>query len=219
MGMQQRAHGRAARGSARLVAIILLGGFVFAVANVMVLMMTVKGAVQVPPLAEFYHLCAPCLTYFVAAPLVVAVLVAIMVSQRAAAPPAAASGTPAAAALRLLAVLQQEGRLIDFLEEDISVYGDAQVGAAVRAIHAGCRKALHERAELQRILSGADGSPVVIEPGFDPAAVRLSGNVSGRPPFQGVLQHGGWRITKISLPQSPGGTDPQIIAPAEVDIA
>jgi hypothetical protein len=88
----------------------------------------------------------------------------------------------------------------------------------VRSIHAGCRKALSERIELERIFAAEDGSQVTVEPGFDPAAVRLTGNVSGTPPFRGTLQHGGWRASKVALPQSPGETDPTIVAPAEVEI-
>jgi len=216
-----------ARGSATLVIIILLGGIVFSVANILILLMTVKGSIEVPPLFEFYHLCPPCMIYFIAAPLVVAVLVAIMVSQAAApaADSAASEPVPSAAfppspdaALRLLAVLQQDGRFIDFVKEEIDGYSDAQVGAAVRSIHAGCRKALADRVEFERIFSAEDGSQVDVQPGFDPAAVRLTGNVAGSPPFHGTLQHGGWRAIKVTLPESPGVVDPHIIAPAEVEI-
>ncbi len=131
--------------------------------------------------------------------------------------PAAAPPSPAPA-LRLLSLLQQEGRLIDFIQEDIDGYSDAQVGAAVRSIHSGCRKALQDRIELQRIFGAEDGSEVVVDKSFDPATVRLTGNVSGEPPFRGVLQHGGWRATKVALPESPGDVDPHVIAPAEVEI-
>jgi hypothetical protein len=120
--------------------------------------------------------------------------------------------------LRLLSLLQQEGRFVDFLKEDIDGYNDTQIGAAVRSIHAGCRKALSERIELERIFPAEDGTEVVVEAGFDPAAVRLTGNVSGTPPFRGTLQHGGWRAATVSLPHSPGDVDATIIAPAEVEI-
>jgi hypothetical protein len=42
----------------------------------------------------------------------------------------------------MLGILQREGRLIDFLEEDVASFTDAQIGAAVRDIHKGCKKAL-----------------------------------------------------------------------------
>jgi len=217
-------------GSATLIAIILLAGIVFAIANVAVMIMAVHDTHTLPTLAEFYSFCPSCTLYFVAAPLIVAMLVALMVAQRtsagavepkpeaAKAAPAAATAPSPASALRLLALLQQEGRFLDFVQEDIDGYSDAQVGAAVRSIHAGCRKALHDRIELQRILAAEEGSEVVVEAGFDPSTVRVTGNVAGAPPFRGTLQHGGWRATKVALPPAPGGADPSVVAPAEVEI-
>ncbi|MGD1082228.1 MAG: DUF2760 domain-containing protein [Candidatus Sulfotelmatobacter sp.] len=38
-------------------------------------------------------------------------------------------------AVQMLALLQRDGRLVDFLEEDVSSYPDGQLGAAVRSIH------------------------------------------------------------------------------------
>ncbi|MGH7787552.1 MAG: DUF2760 domain-containing protein [Candidatus Binatia bacterium] len=163
--------------------------------------------------------------FFTGAPLLVGIVLALLVASpragRAAAPAAAAAeGGDAAAdgALRLLALLQQEGRLIDFLEEDIAPYNDAQVGAAVRAIHAGCRNALHQRMQISRIYAQEDGAPVEIAAGFEASQVRLTGNVHGAPPFRGVLQHGGWRASDVALPQG-SGVDPTVLAPAEVEIA
>jgi hypothetical protein len=77
---------------------------------------------------------------------------------------------------------------------------------------------LSDRVDLQRIFSAEDGSEVVVEAGFDPATIRLTGNVTGNPPFRGTLQHAGWRAAKVSLPQSPGEIDATIIAPAEVEV-
>ena len=163
--------------------------------------------------------------FFSGAPLVVGVLLAILVGlQRNERPAAAATATePAgdaasAGALRMLALLQQEGRLIDFLEEDIEPYGDAQVGAAVRAIHAGCRNALHQRMRIERIYDEEDGAAVEVPTGFDAGEVRLTGNVHGNPPFRGVLQHGGWRVASVTLPKS-SGIDAAVLAPAEVEVS
>ncbi len=122
-----------------------------------------------------------------------------------------------APALQLLTFLQQEGRLIDFVEEDIDGYSDDQVGAAARTIHSGCRKALHERMTISRVNDADDGAAVEIPPDYDPNQVRLTGNVHGQPPFRGTLEHGGWRISDLKLPELTGG-DPGIIAPAEVEI-
>ena len=219
------------RGSTTLIFIIILGGVVFAVANVLMLTMTVKGSITVPLTGEIYRLCPSCIGYFAIAPLVVALLIAAMVYEttggtaKSPTPDDGKAGTNAPtapsgeAALQLLSLLQQEGRFIDFVEEEIDAYSDAQVGAAVRSIHAGCRKALHERFQLERVFAAEDGAPITVEPGFDPVSVRLTGNVAGSPPFHGVLQHGGWRVTKVSLPQPTSGVDLKIVAPAEVELS
>ena len=122
------------------------------------------------------------------------------------------------AALRLLALMQQEGRLVDFLEEDLAPYSDGQIGSAVRSIHSGCRAVLKERLDLAPILPGAEGATVTVERGFDPAAVRITGNVRGEPPYQGVLRHPGWRSAAFRMPESTGDRDHTILAPAEVEI-
>lgn len=214
-----------------VIGIIIFGGLVLAVANVAVLLGTVPRSVPgaTSSLLELYRLCPPCLAYFITAPLVIVILLATIVGSQQAraretrpqgpAPQVAEPAPPSpAAALRLLGLLQQEGRFLDFLAEDIDGYSDTQVGAAVRSIHAGCRKALRDRIALERVLAEEEGSEVVVDADFDPAAVRLTGNVTGAPPFHGTLQHGGWRATRVSLPESPGGADTSIVAAAEVEI-
>jgi hypothetical protein len=122
-------------------------------------------------------------------------------------------------ALQVLAALQQEGRFIDFLQEDLNFYDDAQIGAAVRSIHEGCKRALGEIVELKPVLEESEGSTVTVPPGFDPRAVRLTGNVAGDPPFKGLLRHRGWKAARIELPK-PVATQEKnrVIAPAEVEI-
>jgi hypothetical protein len=166
----------------------------------------------------------------VAAPLVAALLTAVLsggstrapqvVSDAAATPAKAAPPPPdrGEAALRLLALMQQEGRLVDFLEEDLAPYSDTQIGSAVRSIHSGCRAVLKERLDLAPILPGAEGATVTVERGFDPAAVRVTGNVRGEPPYHGVLRHPGWRSAAFRLPDTTGDRDHTILAPAEVEV-
>jgi hypothetical protein len=121
--------------------------------------------------------------------------------------------------LRVLAVLQRDGRLVDFLQEDIDGYTDEQIGAAVRDIHRGCRKALSDYLTVEPVLAGEEGQPVAISAGFDPAAIRLTGNVGGNPPFRGVLKHHGWRVKSVRLPTLPAARDQtSVLAPAEVEI-
>jgi hypothetical protein len=121
-------------------------------------------------------------------------------------------------AVQLLAVLQRDGRLVDFLREEIEPFTDAQIGAAVRAVHAGCRKALDEHLVLEPVNAADEGAQVTVESGFDPSAIRLTGNVSGDPPFSGALRHRGWRAKSVELPTDARGQDPEIIAPAEIEI-
>jgi hypothetical protein len=123
------------------------------------------------------------------------------------------------AAIQMLAILQRQGRFLDFLQEDLSLYDDAQIGAAVRNIHAGCREALGEHVELKPVYDATEGSSITVDAGFDATATRLTGNVTGEPPFTGVLRHRGWRVVNVELPQltTKQGKD-WIVAPAEVEI-
>ena len=115
------------------------------------------------------------------------------------------SRAPTGPDLRVLAVLQRDGRLVDFLEEEIDGYSDAQIGAAVRDIHRGCRKSLHDYLTIEPVIDAAEEERVTIPTDFDPAAIRLVGNVNGSPPFQGVLKHHGWRVRAVHLPALAGG--------------
>jgi hypothetical protein len=128
--------------------------------------------------------------------------------------PAKPSGEP----LRLLALLQRDGRLLDFLLEDVQAYNDAQIGSAVRDIHRACRKTLDEHLTLKPILAGEEGASVTVPSGFDPSAIRLTGNVTGQPPFTGTLRHHGWRANEVKLAKPPAGADPFVVQAAEVEL-
>jgi hypothetical protein len=122
------------------------------------------------------------------------------------------------AGLQLLGLLQQEGRFIDFLQEDVGSYSDAEVGAAARIVHEGCKTTLRQHFAIEAVRSEAEGTRVTLPEGFDPSAVRLTGNVVGQAPFTGSLTHKGWRITEVRLPQVATGHDLTILAPAEVEL-
>lgn len=122
------------------------------------------------------------------------------------------------AALQLLGLLQREARFVDFLQEDIAAYSDADVGGAARILHGGCRKVLQEAFDLEPIRSEEEGSRITLPAGFDAASVRVTGNVVGQPPFAGALQHKGWRATAVRLPGLTAGHDTRVIAPAEVEL-
>ncbi len=130
-------------------------------------------------------------------------------------PPAAPSTT---SALQLLGLLQREGRLVDFLEQDVATFPDADVGVAARVVHEGCRKALRDHVTIAPVRGEAEGARVTLEAGFDASATKLVGNVSGKGPYAGTLVHRGWKATKIELPTPVAGHDPAILAPAELEL-
>ena len=136
-------------------------------------------------------------------------------SQRPSAPAAAEGPGPA---LQLLALFQREGRFIDFLEQDIGAFNDTEIGAVARVVHEGCRKALHEHAELSPVRSEEEGTPVTLQSGFNPSEVKLSGNLQGSAPYKGVLRHRGWRASQMKLPAAVKGHDASVLAPAEIEL-
>jgi hypothetical protein len=125
---------------------------------------------------------------------------------------------PSAEPLRLLALLQREGRLLDFLLEDISAASDEQIGAGVRELHSKAQAALKEHLALAPVLPQEEGAQVEVPPGFDPSAIRLTGNVTGQPPFRGTLLHHGWRVQNYMLRPAPEGQDEFVLQPAEVEL-
>jgi hypothetical protein len=125
---------------------------------------------------------------------------------------------PSGAPLRLLALLQREGRLLDFLLEDVQAYPDDQVGAAVRDIHRQCQAALKEHLTLEAVVPQHEGETADVPPGFDPSAIQLTGNVTGQPPFRGTVRHHGWRVKDLRLAPLPQGQDEFVLQPAEVEL-
>ena len=122
-------------------------------------------------------------------------------------------------AITLLATLQREARLVDFLKEDLSGYADEQVGAAVRAIQRDSAKVLDRFFALQPVVADEEGAKVNVPAGFDAARYRLTGKVAGDAPFVGTLQHHGWEATKCELPQFTGSDSAaKTVAPAEVEV-
>ena len=123
-------------------------------------------------------------------------------------------------AVQVFALLQREGRFIDFVHEDLGGYSDPQIGAAARDVHAGCRRVLERYVALESILPGREGEPVTIgqDQHIDPAALHLVGNVVGQPPFHGRLLHPGWRVIRVDLPPL-AAAGRKIVAPAEIEVA
>ena len=121
-------------------------------------------------------------------------------------------------ALQLLGLLQQEGRFVDFLQEDVSTYTDADIGAAARVVHEGCMRALREHLDVVPVRAESEGERVTLAAGFDATEVRLTGNVVGEPPFSGTLVHRGWRAAEFRLPKLVEGHEVRVLAPAEVEL-
>lgn len=122
------------------------------------------------------------------------------------------------AALQLLAMLQREGRFVDFLEEDVASFADADIGAAARVVHAGCRKAIREHVKLEPVRTEEEGARVTLPDPLDAASIKLTGNVQGKGPFTGTLRHRGWRAKDITMPTAVAGHDAHILAQAEVEL-
>jgi Domain of unknown function (DUF2760) len=122
-----------------------------------------------------------------------------------------------AEALHLLSLLQRDGRLVDFLSEELNGFSDSEIGAAARTVHEGCKKVLTTYVTLAPVLPEGEGAAVSVPAGFDAAAIRLTGNVVGAPPFRGTVRHHGWRVKDVRIPAPPPG-DARVVAPAEVEL-
>jgi hypothetical protein len=121
--------------------------------------------------------------------------------------------------LALLAILQQEARLIDFLKESLDGYSDAQVGAAVRDVHRDAAAVVERLFAVRALRKEPEGADVVVPPGFDAGTVRLTGALSGQPPYRGKLRHPGWEATRVEMPRWTGTAQAaRVVAPAEIEV-
>jgi hypothetical protein len=123
-----------------------------------------------------------------------------------------------ASGLNVLSMLQRDGRLIDFLQENMSGFSDEEIGAAARVVHTGCQKVLKQHLSIEPILKDAEGARVQVPAGFDAQRIQLTGNVTGQPPFRGALKHHGWVATSVRMPAVSESLDPRVLAPAEVEL-
>jgi Domain of unknown function (DUF2760) len=136
----------------------------------------------------------------------------------AAPPPAPTANQAEGEIAAFLALLQEKGRLVDFLMEDLTTYDDAQVGAAARVIHQGCKEVLREHFRITPVSVAQEGSQVTVPAGYAADEYRLIGKISGDPPFSGKLIHKGWRTDYVKLPRIAKSTGIPAIAPAEVEL-
>jgi hypothetical protein len=131
-------------------------------------------------------------------------------------PPAAASAE--AEIVAFFGLLQEKGRLVDFLMDDITPYDDAQVGAAARVVHQGCREVLREHFEIAPVCASEEGGTVTVPVGEESADYRLVGRISGEPPFSGTLVHKGWKTKSVKLPRVVASKRLPALTPAEVEL-
>lgn len=120
--------------------------------------------------------------------------------------------------LRLLAMLQHSGRLVDFFKEDVTSFSDAQIGAAARKIHEDCSKSIEELITIRPLMQENEGAAITVPAGYDPKNIKIIGKIKGTPPFTGILLHKGWKAHKRSLPKKIYEDSSDVICPAEVEI-
>jgi len=117
-----------------------------------------------------------------------------------------------------LSILQRDGRLLDFFDEDLSLYEDEQIGAAVRSVQEDCKKTIKKYFNLKPVVEKEEGESIKVEADFDIDSIKLIGNVAGEPPFKGVVKHRGWKAGKREIPKLSDIQDSTIIIPAEIEI-
>ena len=120
-----------------------------------------------------------------------------------------------------LVMLQARGRLVDFLMDDINAHDDAQVGAAARVVHAGCKTVLLEYFRISPPCAAeSEGSLVQVAAGYSPDEYRLVGRSAARPRSRGArrsrLENGCGEPT-TGFAESSTHRLPAI-APAEVEL-
>ena len=148
--------------------------------------------------------------------------------EAAAAPSAAGAGAATrdarvdAEIAHFLGILQEKGRFMDFVMDDITSYNNEQVGAAARVVHQGCSKVMSEYFSIVPLHEGAEGDSVVLQEGYNPAEYRPVGKLADGARIQGKITHRGWKATEIKLPRraetAAGSEDRFVITPAEIDV-
>ena len=133
--------------------------------------------------------------------------------------PAHQRPSPRSEAVALLATLQREARFVDFVKEPLADYTDAQVGAVARDVHRDCGKVLERLFSLTPVVEEEDGTEIEVPAGFDAGRYRLTGNVTGQPPFRGRMTHHGWEASQCQLPAFSGSAAAaRVVAPVDVEL-
>ena len=125
-----------------------------------------------------------------------------------------------ASLLYFLSTLQEKGRLLDFVMDDIAPYSDAQVGQVARVVHQGVKEAIDDMMEIAPIHTGNEGETICVSEDYNAQDCRLVGNLAVRPPFSGKVLHKGWKATALRLPvtQDNSGQRLQVVQPMELEV-
>ena len=127
--------------------------------------------------------------------------------------------TADAEVVNFLALMQEKGRFIDFLMEDISRASDAEVGVVGRVLHEGCKAVLTQHFGIVPVRTEGEGDKVTVPAGYAPDQYRLVGRIVGEAPFAGTLVHHGWKAEWVKLPRLARAADRlPALAPAEVEL-
>lgn len=123
-------------------------------------------------------------------------------------------------AVTLLAALQRDARFVDFVNEPIDGYSDAQVGAAVREVHKGCKDVIDRMFGLSSVVDRAEGSQVSVDDAAS-SRYRLTGSVSqSSGAASGELMHHGWQASKCDVPEWTGDdAGINVVVPAEIQVS
>lgn len=113
-----------------------------------------------------------------------------------------------------LTLLQEKGRLLDFVLDDITPYSDEQVGKVARVVHQGVKEVLADAIQVEPVYSGQEGETISVSE--DSESFRFIGNRTGKPPFSGKVLHKGWRARHIRIPRANMRSD--VIQPAEIEV-
>ena len=132
--------------------------------------------------------------------------------------PAQPAAQSVAEALQLVSLLQQRGRFVDFVMQDIAPIANEQVGAVARFVHQGCRSVFQEIFAIEPVQAEAEGASLHLAGAPDPEKIRLQGKTPSYP-TEGTIVHRGWLTTKVALPVVTGErTPPYVIAPADIEL-
>ena len=119
---------------------------------------------------------------------------------------------------RLLVLLQREGRLLDFILEDVGGVDDCVLGGAVRPLLGKLRGVLCDYVVFEPILGGVEGDVFTVESGFDASLVKVEGLLVGGAPFRGVIKHPGWRVVSHRVPAAVPGSGGLVVERAVVEV-